>query len=87
MANTDGAQRGWHTVPVEKTTKCKRCGATRVAWAQSKRTGKWYLCNTAPVGSFSRFAESRNCDTVWVMPNFPHNCDDWRKQTALLEGE
>jgi len=26
-----------------KTTKCKLCGESQVAWVQSKKTGKWYL--------------------------------------------
>jgi hypothetical protein len=33
-------------VPVSSPATCRRCGRTNLAWQQSKRSQKWYLCVT-----------------------------------------
>jgi hypothetical protein len=33
-------------VPIDSVVTCNRCGRANLAWQQSKRTEKWYLCVT-----------------------------------------
>jgi hypothetical protein len=41
------ASMAWHLANASvHAVTCKRCGADRLAWAKSKRTGKSYLCET-----------------------------------------
>jgi len=47
---------------------CKRCGDADVAWAQSKRTGKWYLCQV-----FSK-AHSDSTEATRAAPWKLHQC-------------
>lgn len=45
-----------------KGAHCKKCDSTLVAWAQSKKSGKWYLCD-ATIGPAGKVLPS---------PHLPH---------------
>lgn len=60
----------------DKRAQCKRCGAVGVGWAQSKRTGKWYLALATPTHSI--MVEGKRCGETGyqVHPQTPHRCDE-----------
>jgi hypothetical protein len=57
-----------------RTTHCKRCKATGLFWAQSSKTGKWYLCNAMTVGI--------HVNKPVPCPWSPHKCDAWKALTV-----
>lgn len=64
---------------MSKTTTCKRCGSTQVAWVQSKKTGKWYLAfTTAYHGDPGDYASGRRGSSggTTVHKHIAHDCDD-----------
>lgn len=57
---------------VKKFITCKRCGAGHLAWSQSSKTGRFYLCETYP----SQDDEKRLSGVRWAAPWVPHNCKE-----------
>jgi hypothetical protein len=53
-----------------RTTHCKRCKAAGLLWAQSSKTGRWYLCNAMTVGI--------HVNKPVPCPWSPHKCDGWK---------
>ena len=59
-------------VPVDRTAKCKRCGAEQLAWLKSKK-GKWYLADAF-----------RDPDTheLFAAPMGFHKCNATQSETG-----
>jgi hypothetical protein len=57
-----------------KLVTCRRCTCPGLAWAESTRTGKPYLCHT------SRSNRDDTCDLYVAQPWNPHSCDRYRAE-------
>ena len=56
---------------ITDTVTCKHCGATGLAWYQTK-AGQWMLANTAP----SQNDRKRLRGVRYITPWAPHRCED-----------
>lgn len=60
-----------------QTTQCKRCGQQKLAWVQSKKTGRFYLAHTQTYhGMHHGNGYSRGGTNV--LAHQPHKCDEDR---------
>lgn len=65
---------------MSKTVTCKFCGYDNLGWAQSKRTGRWYLADRQRVSG----------DYEEVVPQHPHDwlsCLEKRKSREIVVRE
>ena len=58
---------------VTKLACCNRCGDDKLAWKQSTRTGKWYLCDVQSCGKFAT-RENPTFRRYYVLARLPHKC-------------
>lgn len=61
-----------HAAEVFTFATCRRCGDNRLSWKQSKRTGKWYLCDVQKClgPRYTRHGRSR----YFQLARLPHKC-------------
>lgn len=57
--------------------KCQRCGQQKLAWVQSKRTGKWYLAHTQSYHGMHH-GNGYSPGGTSVLAHKPHKCDEDR---------
>ena len=58
---------------VTKLARCNRCGDDKLAWKQSARTGKWYLCDVQACGRYAT-RENPTYRRYFALPRLPHRC-------------
>jgi len=59
---------------VTNLVKCKRCDDDKLAWYQSKRTTRWYLCDVQSLGRYAT-RENPTYRRYYALPRLPHRCN------------
>jgi hypothetical protein len=62
-----------NAVEVTKLARCNRCGDDKLAWKQSTRTGKWYLCDVQACGRYAT-RENPTFRRYYALARTPHKC-------------
>lgn len=58
---------------VTKLARCNRCGDDKLAWKQSARTGRWYLCDVQACGKWAT-RQNPTFRKYFVLARLPHKC-------------
>lgn len=58
---------------VTRLARCNRCGDDKLAWKQSTRTGRWYLCDVQACGRYAT-RENPTLRRYFVLARLPHKC-------------
>lgn len=73
MEHTTLSDPNNHAAEVFTFATCKRCGDDKLSWKQSKKTGKWYLCDVQTCLG-PRFTVPGVGPRYFQLARLPHKC-------------
>lgn len=69
---TSGSHPLNNAAEVTQFATCKRCGDDKLAWKQSSRTGRWYLCDVQQCDLW--YTRESPTFRYFVLARLPHSC-------------